>query len=410
MIIRYKNRVLSNGNYWTFELKGVQFPLSQIDFYFSSPSSLVVDYGDGAVVTYTSGTANRIQLSAGINSNASALYPAYFYTTGDAKTLRTVKLKLLEPAKLIKLYSGYAANVVGVFPARFSQTPNLDTLSISAYLISGIDETYLLLRSIRTLSLRNVFQQGTRYYGIIPVDVINNKSYISFGYSSSLGGKRFSESNLDKIAPALKNTLTTLAIDSNKLQDQNGVDGGLPENFAELTQLVTLNLNSNLYTVPPVVLNTMLSLTTLSMSQVPLVSWGNLSALVKLGSFTVSSAALPPVVPAYLAVLTKLKAFRFSGAFGGPENAALFISSFYEFVIANAVIVGASSLPFRDMTITAGSEAGVNSAATGHILTGSYQPPVGYVQGSANGSPASTLEMIYVLEKQYAHNWSYRTA
>ncbi|BAV09409.1 hypothetical protein SAMN05421788_101845 [Filimonas lacunae] len=410
--------IFSYSNTWNFLHKGMQFPgpagatSGQIRFIFNSPSSVIVNYGDGSLITYPTGTANRVQLDAGTNSDITASFPKYTYTQGDASTIRQIKIKLPEPEKLISI--SIDSNMLTMqqsLPVRFAQLTNLGTLALVNLQLTGIDENYLKLNNITFLSLRNAFQQGTRYYGSIPTDMLTGKKYTTLGYASQLGGKSFSQSNLDQIAPNLGSTLVTLALDGNNFTDVNGTDGALPENFSDLKVLTTLNLNSNSFTAPPAVINSITSLISLTISINPLATWGNLGALINLNTLSLASCPLlQPVVPGYFASLTKLKNLHFAGSFGNTTNAEAFISSFYSFVTTNTALTGANTLPFRGMTIVIGNNASDNVSASGHIITGTYQAPTGYVQGSNNGTPGSALEMIYVLETQYGHKWTYRTA
>lgn len=397
--------IFSYSNDWVFQFAGSQFPAGNIFLTFSGPASVYVDYGDGNGATFASGTVNRIFFGADDTYNTSANYPRYLYSTGNASTIRTARIRINQPELLVSLQISNALNRSQPFPVKFSRLINLQTLNLSGMLLTDIDTSLLQLRNLNYLSFRNAFASDTRYHAAIPLDVIAGKKYTTFGWQPGLGGKSFASSNLDKLAVELGPTLQTLVLDSNTLRDTNGADGPLPANFSSFGVLSYLALNNNQYTTFPAIVNSIVSLTNLEFGSNPLTTWGDLSGLVNLSAWNISSvsaSSLPPAVPVYLSNFTKLKVFQFTACFGNSTGLEAFIASFYNFLIARASITGTASLPFRGMSITCGSET------TGFVVSGIEQPPAGYVQGAGNGTPANCREMIYVMKNQYGHNWNYR--
>ena len=186
---------------------------------------------------------------------------------------------------------------------------------------------------------------------------------------------------------------------------------GLPSNFSSISNLNTLNISNSLFTSIPNV-SAYPSLSSLSIYySSTLTSWGDLTGLGdKLNTLNVTSCGnLTPTIPSYLSSLTRLRTFIWLACgFSQSGKIDTFITNFYNFIVANAVLVGANTLNFRGMRVRLEAESGSGVTSNGVIPTGTYQQPTGYIQGSNNGTPSSSLERIWVLENQYLHNITYR--
>jgi hypothetical protein len=164
----------------------------------------------------------------------------------------------------------------------------------------------------------------------------------------------------------------------------------------------------------PSFINKLVGLKTLTLRQlsgnlgVSFNNYGNFSACTELTTLDMSRiTTMPTTIPAWFIGLIKLKTILAPAVFGTITRVNDFVNNVYTFITANAQILGASSLQFRGMTIDIyGSSS--NDTPNSVRPSGIYQQPAGYVQGVSNGMPASAMEKIWVLEKQYAHYWNYK--
>lgn len=411
--------IFSYSNTWNFKSTGMTFPGNAVtsgtvgrdavvSFKFSSASAIQVDYGDGNVVLYNA-VSDWVMLRNYYDPNTGTNTATYTYSTGNNSSQRIVKVKILEPAKLVEVNLSYVLDLVPqIIPLKFSSVRNLRGIYLAGTKAMGIDESYLQLPEIVTLSIADGFDVNSRYYGVIPIDVLTGKKYRTFVYSrNNLGNKTFEVSNLDKIAPLLKNTLLSLGLGNNMLTDANG---GLPANFSELTQLQSLDLTQNInYTIIPPVVNTLTSLATLTLTNcIGLTVLSNIDNLVNLVTLSMNNTGkIAPGFPSGFGNLTRLKTIYFQGCGRNEGLMDEWISEFYAFYTAHAALTGDNFLPFRGVKVDVG-KIGPTDTLT-QIPSGAYQAPAGFVLGVANGSPTSSLEKIYVLVNQYGHSWTYRT-
>ncbi|OIQ22214.1 MAG: hypothetical protein BM557_02220 [Flavobacterium sp. MedPE-SWcel] len=133
-----------------------------------------------------------------------------------------------------------------------------------------------------------------------------------------------------------------------------------------------------------------------------LLSWGDFSGATALKEINFRwQQKMDLNFPAWLVNLTELKIFDCHASFETLQKMDDFVNSVYDFITTNASITEGNS-PFRIMHIkTYRSASPLNSFHP----TGIYQEPTGYVQGSANGTPTTPLEKVWVLTHQYQHTW-----
>lgn len=107
---------------------------------------------------------------------------------------------------------------------------------------------------------------------------------------------------------------------------------------------------------------------------------------------------IPATAPLGIENAQNLKTLYFRSSFRTLSRLESFISDIFGKVINNASLLVGNTL-LRQVRLEV---CWVNSV-TGIVPrpTGTYQAPTGYIQGSSNGTPASPMEMIYVLVKQY---------
>lgn len=127
-------------------------------------------------------------------------------------------------------------------------------------------------------------------------------------------------------------------------------------------------------------------------------SWGvglvGMSNLI--GFYAGFCANLPTTVPTGLEDCVNIKTLYFLQSFQSLTRVNEAVTNYYNFTIANASMATGNT-KFRQINFNI-------TRSTGNLTprpTGTYQAPTGYVQGSSNGTPASQMEMLYVLVKQY---------
>ncbi|OIQ22028.1 MAG: hypothetical protein BM557_01220 [Flavobacterium sp. MedPE-SWcel] len=133
-----------------------------------------------------------------------------------------------------------------------------------------------------------------------------------------------------------------------------------------------------------------------------LLNWGDFSSATALREINFRwQQKMDLTFPTWLVNLTNLKIFDCHASFETQEKMDQFVDSVYDFITTNASITEGNS-PFRIMHIkTYRSASPLNSFHP----TGIYQEPTEYVQGSANGTPTTPLEKVWVLTHQYQHTW-----
>jgi len=220
---------------------------------------------------------------------------------------------------------------------------------------------------------------------------------------------------MDRIADAAL-TLEHLEIHYAIEDNNGGTDPGpLPSNFTALNRLTWFEVAGSNWTTIPAMINNWPQLDTLYMYSIdtPDFDWGDLSNLVNLRKLTLNAInRIYPHVPAYLPALTNLKTFNMQGCFktdtGRPGHIDLFIGELYTMVTVtvNPPKTGTSADAWRSVTYDV-SEVNIPGYATTDVPAGIYQQPAGYVQGTSNGTPATSLEKFWVLDHQYSWkcNW-----
>lgn len=407
----------------SFLLTGAKFPLvvdannrAQLIFTFSAPTTVTVDWNDGNVNTYNTGSGNNLMwydLGANVSgTQPSYALPAHLYSDGSTTTQRNVTFSF-DKNLLTSIFIGLIKLDIQNFTFAFGKYPALNTFRVSQIglnqlgAFTGLDlDNIPSSTQLTQLAINSAFASGSAPYATIPLGIFSFPlNYLAIG-SAGMGVSSFSGCNLDKIGTYLAGTLQSLTIQNTPLHDDNNGQGALPSNFNLLTKLTTLSLLTTSHTTTPAIINSMTSLTTLVIGYGYLTSYGDFSALTNLTSisFSANNTFVTTSLPAYFANFTKLKNVYYQDFAGVLDD---LITSWYNLIVANAPMTGISTSPFRSMSFN------VNIVATGdhtQIPSGTLQQPSGYVQGSANGTPASSLERIWVLIHQYGHTWSYRTS
>lgn len=128
-----------------------------------------------------------------------------------------------------------------------------------------------------------------------------------------------------------------------------------------------------------------------------LTGWGTAGVSPTLKTLIVDKvSALTPTVPTWFTNLTSWVRFD-SWSWETQTRMDDHVDSFYAMVEANAPMTGTGIFRGLDYRLV----DNVLATNTNVRPTGTYQAPSGYVQGSANGTPANQMEKIYVLVNQY---------
>ena len=192
----------------------------------------------------------------------------------------------------------------------------------------------------------------------------------------------------DHTFSATNNYITTIAIGSSTW------GGSIPSFINQLTALQRLDLTQ----------------VSGNLQNGGISSWGNFSNCVQLHTINGSRlTTLPVTFPAWFSSLVKLKTYLAPAAYTTATRVQQFVDNFYSFIVANAPITGTSVNAFRSMTIDIYGSSSIDTTNSLRPL-GTYQMPVGYVQNSNNGTPASQMEKIWVLVNQYNHTWIVKPA
>jgi len=289
----------------------------------------------------------------GTQGNPSAYdYPAHYYvdqSTDDHDALpeHTVTMRFEDPDSIIDLVTD-SWPLYGDFPSDFGRLSGLQKIQLyGTYNLTGFPVQLGQSVSIRQITLTAI---GPAISVAIPMAFLTISSLEILGVSASIDLSDPDSSNFNSIN-MLKDTLKELGVAACNLTQ-------LPESLGECTLLERLVIHSN--------------------------------------------PNLPAEVPVWFAALVNLKELVIYSTFRTQQRCDAFVNSFYDFVAANAPISGSANDPFRSMVIDFNNtlNPGINFRPSGI-----YQQPTGYVQGISNGTPASPLEKVWVMDNQYDHTW-----
>jgi hypothetical protein len=403
-----------------FSVDGEDFPYTYYDSIYeqsysvgyvymesSTPNKVTINYGDGNILTYP------FVLNGGLykigwthkSGNSSVVpvgcrIPHHTYTDGNSGK-RVIRMSFENISTVIS-FKTWTIRIHDIFPSDIDKMINLNDIRLSYTRRSGNGITAFPLsiannKSINTLHLENI---GIAITNSIPDVFFSLYNIKDVSFSSSIDMSNIYSSNLYKVN-VWKNTLKSLGIGATKLTE-------LPEEIRECTKLTHLHINSNKFITIPPQLNSLINLEYLSIGAgagTPLViDWGDISSLTKLSYINYYYAQMSPPLPPYFNMLVGMKYMLNRNCYRTQERSDEFVNSLYGVVVSNAPINGTSSDAFRNMTINyytaTDTEAFMNRKPTG-----TYQQPVGYVQGSNNGTPASPQEKIWVMVNQYKHLW-----
>lgn len=366
---------------------------------FNKPTTVTVDYGNGYKRIFNPTTTFTIYRDL---SSPNAPHSIYYYPDGVVKP-RRVKI-IYDRRNLTTFYTANMGYVMQPLMFRFSDHPEVNTFEIvNNPFVTNIDIDTVTRTSNPKLTTLTItfFNVQSKYYNQIPLNLLylplRDFSFGGLGFKN----QSHADSNSDKIS-LLKDTLTTLGVAVNLAWDDTN---GLPDSWSELYKLTELLIQGCRFTSVPMPLRGLTTLKILRLSLCPLLSFEGLGNMINMEQMSFSTEMLLLPLGTYFDGMTKLRNISAAGKVISANHATTYIQSWYNKVNELASkTVGATQL--RNMTFSI-QQNGTNDSNT-VIPDGIYQQPAGYVQGVSNGTPASSLERIWVLVNQYRHTWTYR--
>lgn len=368
-------------------LQGNQFPplygtnnVGNIRFRTSGENTIYIDFGDGSPIF--SETFSGLKQ---YNSNS----PIHIYEDTNTKI---AKIWFEYPQRVTEVQFYYQA-YIGPFP-----------LNLGFYNLNNLTIRYTRFEEFPLNFLGGVFNRITieditmMEITYIPAWITNSR----IGDLSLHGGINLENDTSNSIENVINiQDLGTLSLAGTNLTD-------VPTNFKDITTLRRLFLGNNPFTEITNNIN--------DCKQLQEISFGYHSG----GYWTAGGSDLFTSWGVGIANMPNLQVFRFDGCHNAPDTLPTgietapncktiwarinrtqirqdtFIENIYNQVIANASMATGQGV-LRRTTLR------IERYSTWQFPrpTGIYQAPAGYVQGVSNGTPASPMEMIYVLVNQY---------
>lgn len=374
----------------------------------SEATSVTINFGDGTIVKsdfVLVGTgdyrfAMSVQDEALGDGYEAGRIPAHIYTDGLIEhkvsfTFTNKSVIISVATNLIRLFRQY--------PEQVSAFNNLKAFQLTY----PIGITSLPLSFTTNKSIENFILSGTNVLGSRIPDEILSLPLKALTVSGSVNLSDVNASNMKGLIK-LKSTLLQLSISGCLVSE-------LPTEFSQFEVITSLTVDSNRFTSPPIQINSLTTLTYISLlggfsGSTYLEGWGDLSNLINLTTISIAAGYVPKgnlfttTLPTYFGNFTKLKAIAAQGTFWQTQvRCDEFVTNFYNKIITIASLTGANTLPFRGISVS------YNSTIYPQFNlrpSGTYQSPSGFSLGVSNGTPASAMERIWVLENQYGHTWS----
>lgn len=408
--------------YNRFPLELYSSSIAQLTLTFYSNINVKVDWGDGNIQSYATslqGGAYSFLLYAKGGSNGTTVQGWWTNYHSYTDGLTTKKRVITFYFDLLQLRNVSVTNMVldlQSFDFDFKAAPNL--LSFSAVFLNTtsspgdvntnasfttINAAAIASSSMTGVTLQSCFSSNFQYNSVIP-SFLFNMPLQTLGIGGRHDLKTFSQSGFDQIyrlGPTLKSL--SLSVPFSDAQ-------GLPTTFNQLTNLTSFSYSSvQTWASVPAPIRQLSSVQSIGCySNYNQTSIGDISAMTGLITLAFTETYnITTSLPVGMVNCTLLKNYKFPSCYGTTARVDAFISNFYSFVTTNAPMTGTSANQFRAMTVDVGTTSGFQAAA---VPTGIYRQPTGFVLGISNGSPASSLEMVWVLVNQYAHTWSYRVS
>lgn len=344
-------------------------------------NEIFIDFGDGSPI-YTEVFSGQLAFTG---------ESLYEYDTIER---RTVKVWFKYPERITQIVF-YYQTYIGNFP-----------LNLGLYSLNQLTLWTIRFDEFPVNFLGGVFNRIT-IWDITQQTIYSIPEWITMSRIRDLslhGGIELDNDATDSIEKLMDiQDLVTLSLSGTKITD-------ISSNFKDKDTLRRLFLGNNPFTEITNNINDCKQLTELSFGYYP-------------GYWTSSGSNLFTSWGVGIANMPNLQVFRFDGCHNAPDTLPTgietapncktiwartnrtqvrqdtFIENVYNQVIATANMATGQGI-LRRTTLRFERYGGGGST---QILrpSGIYQAPAGYVQGSSNGTPASAMEMIYVLVNQY---------
>lgn len=380
------------------ETSGTCFPsrtASQIRFSNTGLNELYIDWNDGTpieTILMNGQYFNNYQI---MHYYQDLLNPAKIGTIDENYVQRRIiKFKFKYPSKISEI-TIINTNLYGKFPIAIGNY-NL-SIKFSLSTVSYLEEFPPYFRGLNTADLSFTFiTQNT--ITSIPEWIYNSKIKKLGLINGFLFSQIPSISNTDKL-------INTVGLEQLRL---NGLSNeSIPNNWKDISTLKVLGLGGAAFTILPTNVSLISQLKTLVISDADAngyntnyTSWGDgiglmteLTTLIYVGCL---NNLLTTDLPTRIINCTKIKTIRCGGSFASVARTDAHITNYYNMVITNGDIITTVNNNFRNITFTIYFQPS-NSARP----TGTYQQPAGFVLESNNGTPASVMEMVWVLVTQY---------
>ncbi len=359
--------------------------------------------GNEMYIDYADGTGVHTYQQTSVILGFFAIVEHYYQDLVDTSKIGTIDSNYSQRRK-IKVSFKYPSRINEItwrFVTMYGKFPE----SLGNYNLTGgfrientryIDEFPLTFRGVNTgnLALSNV---TTNIVAILPEWIYNSKiAILNLTVSFLFGGSPI-ETNLDKL-------INTVGLTSLTVQGLN--NNSVPSNWKDIATLRMLGVGNSYFTTLPSNISLMSQLTSLIVSSSPqgynsnYNSWGDgIGLMTNLSLLTyeyINIANLTTAIPTGAELCWKLKNINCGGSYNSVARTDAHLTAWYNCTTAFGDMTATINNKFRGVAFSIYFQT-----ANSKRPTGIYQAPSEYVQGSSNGTPASVMEMIYVLVKQY---------
>ncbi len=355
---------------------------AQIGFW--AATSITVDWGDGSPVTNLTGGANH---NHGLGQYGFALTGLKSYAAQGSYNIR---IRIGNPVNLRTLYLFQQTNVLAM-PDNLDQCSQMEYLMLNGTQFQTLPNNLFNLRNLKLLTLNSTnisLLEGISR--MAQLQTLNLSGSNSAALTAAVGSCRelltITYVNTATAFPAELVNLTKcteLVINFGDITGQRSIGSQIPAVVASMSWLVRLSISR---------LNNFTSL-------------AGIEKLTALNFLNYSQGSAPTsqgykALPAGFQGLTNLKTIQAQFTFLNNQAALnQTITDYYNLTVANASMVAGGNNQWRNVSLDLRFQNVQPS--------GTYQAPAGYVQGSANGNPASAAEMRWVLVNQYG--WTIQT-
>lgn len=420
----FHNYYSDNYNYAPSAATGPDFN-SFLVFYSLEPGDAVIDWGDGIVETY-----NFVQSDNGyyvLSFRSLAVdyrkdpnnpdwglgrdgggipikpYPNHHYAD-DAATNRVIYLTFTNQ---VHRFASEALKMNG-FP--LLETPELQTL-ILTYTVNVMEIPVNRLAKLRVLNTLNLTALGA-VLQYLPDSLFDMPSleFLTLDGVADLSNNDASNIRRVKNARGLRNLSLRGCLLTNYIKEFNDLpalrmlrvgDGGANQLTPQFPEVATIN---------PMIMR-FEYITGEGSVAGGRTNWGDLENR-GVGNLNILNAErandLPLALPNYIYQMRSMATFAFTSSARTQQRTDDFISNLYSFITdwpqitMNAVASDGGRNQFYGLSVVLYEAAFPQWA---FAPSGTHQAPAGFVEGSANGTPATPMEKIYVLEKNYGHIW-----